>query len=88
MAQFDKWGPMTVLMVFVAVVIVVAGAILVVTDSYTDDFTRWVNDLVYLAGAIGLLGIGRGIQGAGKAQAKAKLIADPEVDNRELERLD
>lgn len=62
MINLKSWGPMTVLVMAVALIVVVVGAILVVTDNYDDDFTQWVNDLILLAGAGGLLGIGRGLR--------------------------
>jgi hypothetical protein len=62
--QNKDWGPMTVMMLVIVTIVVVVGAILVVTGRYDKEFTSWVNDLIYLAGAVGLLGIGRGINAA------------------------
>lgn len=66
MIDLKSWGPMTVLVVVVAIIIVVVGGIAVLTGAYDKEFSRWVNDLILLAGAAGLLGVGRGLRLQGK----------------------
>lgn len=61
MQSLKTWGPMTVLVVAVALIVVLVGAFLVVTGNYNEQFRKWVDDLVVLAIASGLLGVGRGI---------------------------
>jgi intracellular septation protein A len=57
----SSWGPATVLVVVVAIIVVLVGGITVVLGTYDDDFVQWARTLVDLAIAAGLLGIGRGI---------------------------
>lgn len=51
----------TLLVALIVFAVVVVGGISVLTDRYDDDVRQWMNDLVFLAGAVGLLGVGRGI---------------------------
>lgn len=76
MPDLRTWGPMTVLMVAVALIVVLAGAITVVTGSYDDDFARWVDDLKTLALAIAGLGGARAILEGSKRVAAAKVHPD------------
>lgn len=76
MSNLQKWGPMTVLVVAAALIIVLVGGIVVVTGNYSrSDFSRWANDLVQLAIAAGLLGIGRGVLKGKEAEAEANILA-------------
>ena len=77
MNKLEKWGPMTVLIFVIAIIVVLVGAILVVTGDYDGEYRQWVDDLTYLAGAAGLLGIGRGILKGKEAEQKGDLLREP-----------
>jgi hypothetical protein len=96
--DLSSWGPMTVLVIVVAVIVVVIGGISVLAGSYDTDFRQWANDLVVLAGAAGVLGVGRGILQGKKEEAASRAAADvlrdpveapvgtidPDVEERDL----
>lgn len=71
-----SWGPMTVLMVIAAAIILGAGAIAVVTGNYDGDFAQWLDDLTKFALALGALGVGRGLLEGGKKIAAVQANPD------------
>ena len=74
--DLSSWGPMTVLLVAVAIIVVVVGGICVLNGTYDSDFRQWANDLVVLAGGAGVLGVGRAILQGKKEEATAIAAAD------------
>lgn len=73
--KLDEWGPVTVLIVLVAVIAVVAGGVVVVVHPETLAFDEYLDDLKSLAVALAGLGVGRGILGAGQHVATARVQA-------------
>jgi hypothetical protein len=68
MKQFNTWGPITVLAVAIAILLVAGGLItVIVTADNTNPYTfkAFLDDLKYLAAALAAgAGIGRGLQPA------------------------
>lgn len=62
MNKLFKEYPMTFLLGVIAMIVVLVGGITVILGTYDDDFAQWVNDLIVLAGAVGLLGAGRAVK--------------------------
>lgn len=73
------WGPATVLVVALVVIVALAGAVVAVVnaagDSGSFSFQDYVNTLVGAAVATGLLGIGRGYLAGKRAEAVTDLAA-------------
>jgi Trk-type K+ transport system membrane component len=70
MAKLSSDKPVFTAMVLALVLIVViAGAVVTITNPNTLSFHQYVTDVTTLAGAIGLgAGVGRGIEAYGNAQ--------------------
>lgn len=68
----NTWGPMTVLMVGIALILVAVGGVVVIIDSDTLSFQEYIDVLWKLALAVAGLGAARaGLKGAERiAQAK------------------
>lgn len=60
--DFSKWGPATVLVVIAALIVLcVGGAVVIWGHDGALSFEDYINDVIKVAGALGILGIGRGI---------------------------
>jgi hypothetical protein len=67
--DMSKWGPMTLLVVIAALVVLLAGAAkLVFGDGLTYD--EYISDITKIAGVGAVLGIGRGISNGLEKQGK------------------
>lgn len=66
----EDWGPMTVLVFIVVVIIVLAGAVVTIVNPDQLTFELYLKYLVGAAGGAGLLGIGRGIRKQGLPEDK------------------
>lgn len=73
--KLDEWGPVTVLMILVAVIAVVAGGVVVVVHPESLSFDAYLDDLKAFAVALAGLGVGRGILGAGQHVATGRVQA-------------
>lgn len=71
--KLDEWGPMTVLMITVAVIAMGVGGAVVIVNPDTLTFQQYLDDLkTFAIAAAGLAGA-RGILGAGKHIADANV---------------
>jgi hypothetical protein len=70
MPDFSKQGPVTIILVLVASIAAIAGAVVTIVHPETLSFNDYLDQLAKFAGALGLLGIGRGIHHAAKESAK------------------
>lgn len=60
--DFNKWGPATVLVVIAALIVLcVGGAVVIWGHEGALSFEDYLNDIIKVAGALGVLGIGRGL---------------------------
>ena len=75
MYKLASWGPATVLIVLLAVIIVGVGGAVVITDPDTYSFKQYLDDLKAFAVAIGALAIGRGINAGLEKGATATLVS-------------
>lgn len=73
-----SWGPATVLVVACIVIVVAAGGAVTVVNPDTLSFSDYLDTLVKAAVGAGVLGLGRGLLGAGAAGSAAAAPADPE----------
>lgn len=62
----ERIGPATLLVCALAAIVVIAGAVVTIIDQDTLPFDDYVKTLAGVAGAGGLLGIGRGILAGAK----------------------
>lgn len=69
MNTLNQWGPMTVLVILLALVIAGTGAYAVIADDL--DFPAFLDALAKAAVGAGALGIGRGIMIAGRSNSDA-----------------
>lgn len=76
MNALKDWGPMTVLMVAIALIVVLVGGVSVLMGDYDNDFVQWVEDLTKLAIGAGLLGVGRGVLKGKQAEAASDIHRD------------
>lgn len=84
--NLDRWGPMTVLLVAVALIVVLVGAISVLTGGYDDDVRRWIDDLVELGYAIAGLAAARAVKlGADRVAESREFVRDLEDDPDDLD---
>lgn len=66
--DLSHWGPLTVLVVVVATIVVGAGAAVTIVQPSTLSFEQFLGDLTKLGAALGIgAGVGRGIHLAGRA---------------------
>lgn len=73
--KLNEWGPVTVLMILVAVVAMGIGGAVVVLHPETLSFGEYLDNLKTFALALAGLGLGRGILGAGQHIATASVQA-------------
>lgn len=73
MLNFNTWGPATVLIVLVSVIVVGVGGAVVILQPETLTFRQYLDDLQKLAFAIAGLGGARAIM----AHAQAKTLTVP-----------
>ncbi|MGI9099638.1 MAG: hypothetical protein ACR2H2_14305 [Solirubrobacteraceae bacterium] len=71
--KLDEWGPMTVLMIVAAVIVLGVGGGVVLLNPDTYTFRAYLDDVKGFALAIAGLGLGRGVLGAGKSLGEAKV---------------
>lgn len=71
----SSWGPATVLVVVLTTLVVLIGGVVCVFNPDELSFSEYTERLAWLAGAVGALGIGRGILGGKKAEAQATVEA-------------
>lgn len=71
MQKLNQWGPMTVLLVLVVAVVVLVGGVVAVVNPDSLSFDQYLDSLTKAAVGIGVLGVGRGILGAGEKNAQA-----------------
>lgn len=69
MNTLNTWGPMTVLVILLALVVVGVGGYAVIADDL--DFQAFLDALSKAAVGAGALGIGRGIMIAGRSNSDA-----------------
>ena len=77
----------TILTIVAATVAIVVGGIVTITNPQTLTFHQYVQDIAFMAGALGLgTGIGRGIDSYGQsvAQAQTPLVIDEPAPVPEL----
>lgn len=75
MDKLNEWGPMTVLMVIAAVIVLGIGGVVVILNPDTYGFGAYLDDLKTFALALAGLGVGRGILAAGKSIGEARVQA-------------
>jgi hypothetical protein len=68
LAALDKLPVATILVAVITVLVGLVGGIVTVTNPDELAFTDYVTVMTGLAGANGLLGVGRGILGSSKAK--------------------
>jgi len=70
----------TILTLVAAVVAVVVGGIVTITNPQSLSFHQYIQDIAFMAGALGLgAGIGRGIDSYGSNVAQAQPVIEHEV---------
>lgn len=67
--DFNEWGPVTVLLVILTVLVAIVGGLITIIQPETLSFEELLNDLQKFALALGVLGVGRGIKAAGDQRA-------------------
>jgi hypothetical protein len=72
-AKLNDWGPMTVLMIVVAVIAMGIGGAVVVVNPDTLTFQQYLDDLKTFALAVAGLAGARGILGAGRSVAESNV---------------
>ena len=78
--DFSKWGPATVLVVAIAVIIVLVGGVVCITNPDTLSFDAYLKALIGAIVGTGLLGIGRGHAAASQIAADAIVQPAPPLD--------
>lgn len=71
--KLHEWGPMTVLMIIAAIIAMGVGGAVVLLNPETLTFRQYLDDLKTFALAIAGLAGARGVLGAGKTLADAKV---------------
>lgn len=75
MSKLNEWGPMTVLMILLVVIVAGVGGAVVIVNPEALSFEDYLEQIKTLALAVAGLGVGRGILAAGKHNADAKVQA-------------
>jgi hypothetical protein len=70
----------TILTVAAALIAVIAGGVVTITNPQTLSFHQYVQDVAFMAGALGLgAGIGRGIDAHGRAPGVVEPTGEPVI---------
>ncbi len=96
MNKLNEWGPMTVLMILLVVIVAGVGGAVVIINPDALSFEDYLEQIKTLALAVAGLGVGRGILAGAKHNAEAKVQATalssttepPRVDTEVLDDLD
>lgn len=89
--NWDKWGPLTVLIVALVVVLTVAGAVIVVVHPSTLTFDQLLKSEGQFLISLGVLGVGHSILGnqhAGDPSFQADLTDTKGVDDHPVSVVD
>lgn len=71
--DFRSWGPATVLLVVLAMIVVAVGGVIAIVNPDTLSFAQYLNDLKTFALAVAGLGLARGVHLGLKANAPTLL---------------
>lgn len=75
--NLSSWGPATVLVVGIALIVVAAGAVVCIVNPDALSFSEYTERLAWLGASAGGLAIGRGVLEGKKAEAAADIHRDP-----------